>query len=73
MWGATILQSGLVMLAAFQSTLPVWGATPVGGNLAQKPMISIHAPRVGSDYEALARGGSRYEISIHAPRVGSDA
>ena len=34
--------------------------------------ISIHAPRVGSDYyEALARGGSRY-ISIHAPRVGSD-
>ena len=33
--------------------------------------ISIHAPRVGSDFESLA-----YEytlpISIHAPRVGSD-
>ena len=23
--------------------------------------------------QALARGGSRYEISIHAPRVGSDS
>ena len=34
-------------------------------------MISIHAPRVGSDTitEAVAM---TQEISIHAPRVGSD-
>ena len=34
-------------------------------------MISIHAPRVGSDHirEAAAAGS---DISIHAPRVGSD-
>ena len=33
--------------------------------------ISIHVPREGDDYEALARGGSRY-ISIHVPREGDD-
>ena len=56
---------------AFQSTLPVWGATsryfprPLGGT------ISIHAPRVGSDLRPLREGPAR-GISIHAPRVGSD-
>ena len=33
--------------------------------------ISIHAPRVGSDYLAVALCGKE-KISIHAPRVGSD-
>ena len=33
--------------------------------------ISIHAPRVGSDY-LIARLGDKCPISIHAPRVGSD-
>ena len=55
----------------FQSTHPVWGATPGdlwgGGDL----WISIHAPRVGCD-----KGGWCYlvkgKISIHAPRVGCD-
>ncbi len=34
-------------------------------------MISIHAPRVGSDI-ALASFAKPIKISIHAPRVGSD-
>ena len=34
-------------------------------------MISIHAPRVGSDYLFVQRAGMSI-ISIHAPRVGSD-
>ena len=33
----------------FQSTLPVWGATPVPHIPDRSPCISIHAPRVGSD------------------------
>ena len=56
----------------FQSTLPVWGATGSSCTLLLFVVISIHAPRVGSDL-----GGHRYQInvqiSIHAPRVGSDS
>ena len=33
----------------FQSTLPVWGATPVRKEIKRAGFISIHAPRVGSD------------------------
>ena len=62
-----------IYASVFQSTLPVWGAT-----LPQEPgrhggVISIHAPRVGSD--CLEGAGVVYcdAISIHAPRVGSDS
>ena len=34
-------------------------------------MISIHAPRVGSDQEYMSNTAHQ-RISIHAPRVGSD-
>ena len=34
--------------------------------------ISIHAPRVGSDFKLLAKRFCNTLISIHAPRVGSD-
>ena len=34
---------------SFQSTLPVWGATPIGRLINIDTGISIHAPRVGSD------------------------
>ena len=35
--------------------------------------ISIHAPRVGSDYrDGQAAAPGDFHISIHAPRVGSD-
>ena len=36
-----------------------------------KFIISIHAPRVGSDKAQETRDAEK-EISIHAPRVGSD-
>ena len=55
----------------FQSTLPVWGATTAQKSEIDAEIISIHAPRVGSDADRhivqIGRG-----ISIHAPRVGSD-
>ena len=35
-------------------------------------MISIHAPRVGSDASAASVITQGADISIHAPRVGSD-
>ena len=35
-------------------------------------LISIHAPRVGSDSGRFISTGVRWDISIHAPRVGSD-
>ena len=43
----------LPLTAAFQSTLPVWGATD--GSLPRRAIkkISIHAPRVGSDISCL--------------------
>ena len=55
----------------FQSTLPVWGATLCKPVAQRSRVISIHAPRVGSD-DNLGIAGATTEISIHAPRVGSD-
>ena len=34
----------------FQSTLPAWGATVLMGKESFTPWISIHAPRMGSDF-----------------------
>ena len=47
---------------AFQSTLPVWGATGRDAQTAQAESISIHAPRVGSDGVriSIARGGKYF-------------
>ena len=56
----------------FQSTLPARGATPGVDRVVRSRVISIHAPREGSD---LARGLCQAVdvlISIHAPREGSD-
>ena len=39
----------------FQSTLPVWGATPGGRKIYTGSSISIHAPRVGSDADYIAQ------------------
>ena len=55
----------------FQSTLPVWGATGVAAAKDREKIISIHAPRVGSD-DFMADLVLTENISIHAPRVGSD-
>ena len=56
----------------FQSTLPVWGATFRLAYVYQCYLISIHAPRGGSDAKQMGRVLTPDGISIHAPRVGSD-
>ena len=56
---------------AFQSTLPVWGATQPKDWKNKKKTISIHAPRGGSDSKPFL-SDSWITISIHAPRGGSD-
>ena len=58
--------------AAFQLTLPVWGATRAFPAMFDTHEISTHAPRVGSD-DQLRGQDHRTPISTHAPRVGSDA
>ena len=56
----------------FQSTHPVWGATPVQHSSVHGLTISIHAPRVGCDRACKRRPADGKVISIHAPRVGCD-
>ena len=56
----------------FQSTLPVRGATHRQGSQRQRTLISIHAPRTGSD-GIHKNPPIAFVISIHAPRTGSDA
>ena len=71
-WGATIdLIEAQAAEIEFQSTLPVWGATRRIAQGQRQRVISIHAPRVGSDCIRECDGCLR-KISIHAPRVGSD-
>ncbi len=56
---------------AFQSTLPARGATLMAFDIETTRLISIHAPRTGSDQiPEYAKNCER--ISIHAPRTGSD-
>ena len=55
----------------FQSTLPARGATPELAMVRGWLMISIHAPRTGSD-GFNCRDANSKKISIHAPRTGSD-
>ena len=57
----------------FLSTLPEWGATIRSGERIGLHVISIHAPRVGSDTMQSVTYTPMRVISIHAPRVGSDA
>ena len=59
-------------LFAFQSTLPAWGATPSGAVVMPEQLVSIHAPRVGSDLSCTVEWTIGHFVSIHAPRVGSD-
>ena len=49
-WGATIERNGHTATWQFQSTLPAWGATQCSYCLAGNDPVSIHAPRVGSDW-----------------------
>ncbi|SPU26668.1 Uncharacterised protein [Bifidobacterium bifidum] len=56
----------------FQSTLPGWGATAWRRVRWRRRIISIHAPRMGSDMAHVRRRRISWRISIHAPRMGSD-
>ena len=56
----------------FQSTLPVRGATDVLAWSSATHLISIHAPREGSDRGNNNPSMRLINISIHAPREGSD-
>ena len=67
-----LLTQILPIFLAFQSTLPVRGATCPVRHDGQRPGISIHAPRTGSDFAPQNDGGT-WVISIHAPRTGSDS
>ena len=52
-WGATPVRVSLTWESkSFQSTLPVWGATSTALTLSSTRMISIHAPRTGSDKDS---------------------
>ena len=57
----------------FLSTPPAWGATPRTAQAKQRKTISIHAPRMGSDFAGHIVTDHIKVISIHAPRMGSDA
>ena len=63
-----------VDLEAFQSTLPVGGATWQTLDMTIANLISIHAPRGGSDFIDHIFTSTKWAsaISIHAPRGGSD-
>ena len=52
----------------FQSTLPAWGATLTGLPLLAPSIISIHAPRVGSDVDWLAIAGTLDYFNPRSPR-----
>ena len=56
----------------FQSTLPARGATLERVHQVVHDVISIHAPREGSDRYIASQFNGFFSISIHAPREGSD-
>ena len=71
-WGATVTRCRVrIGLYPFQSTLPAWGATMWMAITISHTVISIHAPRMGSDV-TRKRFYTFIAISIHAPRMGSD-
>ena len=56
---------------AFQSTLPVWGATQVLDKPIDYPVFQSTLPVWGATNRNEAQLNVEF-ISIHAPRVGSD-
>ena len=68
-WGATADTTALMALATlFQSTLPGWGATRVRRSRHRENLISIHAPRMGSDIlAALGRASESENFNPRSP------
>ena len=54
-------------VASFQSTLPVWGATIDHRSHAERKLISIHAPRVGSDSIAALTAALEFYFNPRSP------
>ena len=70
--GATRCVTPLTGAGIFLSTLPARGATRHQLFADVEPVISIHAPREGSDNDLTEIQKQQALISIHAPREGSD-
>ena len=70
--GATLYLWQTDKFQRFLSTLPVGGATWNNFQRGDFHLISIHAPRGGSDSLKWPKEPARSAISIHAPRGGSD-
>ena len=66
-WGATLLPLNLLNLLRFQSTLPVWGATRSKRWADRMLLISIHAPRVGSDKKAWEEWHNYHHFNPRSP------
>ena len=66
-WGATRCITVHCSNFRFQSTLPVWGATEAPDVMPYYPEISIHAPRVGSDYQRAKQRPRRKDFNPRSP------
>ena len=70
--GATGLSASLNIVQLNFNPRSPWGERPAEwDNFCKRILISIHAPRGGSDLADRLFNGTTY-ISIHAPRGGSD-
>ena len=67
MWGATRVRDLRIEALRFQSTLPVWGATPAAQPTTASIRISIHAPRVGSDRVADQADQRQHHFNPRSP------
>ncbi len=66
-----LMYSLYYILATFQSTLPVWGATTMWLTSPQGIVFQSTLPVWGATSERVS-SAALASISIHAPRVGSD-
>ena len=74
-WGATLLIFWVYKTALqFQSTLPGWGATcGVHLHIVLHVAISIHAPRMGSDYQQYYMTQQKTKFQSTLPGWGATA
>ena len=71
--GATLIRSAHMYISSHFNPRSPHGERPPPTPAATLPaIISIHAPRTGSDARCLLHGHRARAISIHAPRTGSD-
>ena len=66
-WGATPPDKTMFMAEQFQSTLPGWGATRRQSHFITEDIISIHAPRMGSDVSDAERKGLEQYFNPRSP------